>query len=204
MALSQEVKAKGETRAEGHYEGTYQGKNVKAYAIGLLNPYGNGMTILIVTEADKFTQTHIAEAQKLARTVRFSEPVENERVTFWKKRLMGKRFKHLNSSSDQDYIGGSTTSTETVIINFYKNGNFGYYYNQMNTMDTMDASAHQALRDENTGTYEIYYQNGNTWVDLNFNNGKVNSYRLTTDNAKQKTLLNGVRYYITGEQAYCG
>lgn len=203
LQLQKEVVVKSKTQVEATYQGTYQGSNVKAYAIGLLNNNGRGMTILILTEIDKFTDTHITEAQKLASTVTFYESVDSEWVTFWKQRLAGSQYKYLYSSYDEDYIGGTTSSSETIIINFCSDGRFKYYYNQMTTLDTDDAAGHQALNDDSTGTYEIYGHGDEVWVDLNFNSGKTNSYELSTDSKKQKTLLNGVRYYNTGYEASC-
>ncbi len=59
------------TRVEGIYEGNFNGSQATAYAVGLINGYGKGMNIMVITETSVFTEQHQNEAQKLAKSVKF-------------------------------------------------------------------------------------------------------------------------------------
>ncbi len=68
---SDDFKIVNKNRVEGFYQGYYDGVPVKVFAIGLINPFGNGVNIIIMTETDKFSQQHQTQALKLAQSVKF-------------------------------------------------------------------------------------------------------------------------------------
>jgi len=184
-----------ETRVEGNYKGTYQGQEVKAYAIGLINTQGTGMNILILTAPDAFSKAHIEEANKLARSVKFAAPKDSDNTLFWKERITGVQLKYMHTSGGSDYSGGYSGISDVVMINLCSNGQFTYYSNAHSSFDASGGFGSANARKDTGGNYEIYSQGKSTYLDLQFENGDVKSFELTV-NSERHTLLNGSRYAI--------
>ena len=189
-----------EKRVEGMYSGNYNGTDVQGFAIGLINDHGSGMSVLILTETEMFSEVHKEEAQKLVKTVAFFEPKEHEDVVRWKNWLVGTSLKYLKSSSDLDYDGGYSGSSTTKIINLCTNGRFNYYFNShASTSTSLGGGAYANSNADSEGEYEIYYEDNESWLDLHFDNNTIHTYKLTTDSNNQQTLLNGSRFFVAGE-----
>lgn len=192
-------------RVQGEYEGIYQGNQVRAFAVGLINGFGKGMSIIVLTSTESFAAQHIDEANKIAASVKFSQAKDSKATTEWKQWLVGKKLKYLYSNYSADYMGGSTSSSDTVIINLYQDGTFDYYSNSLNTFTSGSTTpstdndpsgfGYVGSKDENIGTYQIYSDTKTSFLELNFNNDRVHEYELGTDSEKF-TTLNGTRYYV--------
>gem|GEM_PF-4042231 len=63
------------------------------------------------------------------------------------------------------------------------------------------ASTYLSGQGRNNGTYKIYSDYENTYLNLSFANGKSNQYKLAT-NEKRNTFLYGSRYYVINV-GYC-
>jgi hypothetical protein len=205
------LKPKGEfilqsaERVQGDYEGTYQGTNVRAFAIGLINGLGSGMSIIILTSKEQFGDQHIEEASTLAASVKFSEVKDSKATTEWKQWLVGKKLKYLNSFFSSDADGGSSSISDTKIIRLFQNGEFDYYSSSLTSVTAgsttplsdsdPSGSAYVGGQEENIGTYKIYTDTKNSFLELNFKDGKIHEYELGTDSEKF-TTLNGTRYYV--------
>ena len=191
-----DFKLKGEKRIEGMYEGIFDGTQVKAFSIGLINGFGKGMNIYILTEPDKFTEQHKTEANKLAASVQFYQAKDTEETTYWKEKLIGKQIKYLSSNYDTDYSGGSTSSSTTNSIYLYEDGSCLYYYNDFANFDASGGFGHVNKNEKDEGTFLIYTDLEGTYLELTLNNGNVYEYQLTK-NEKGHALLNGIRYFVT-------
>ena len=56
-------------------EGMIQGKNAKAYLLGLVSPYGGGVSILVAVTPDAYTSQYPDFAKEIAASVQFTRPV---------------------------------------------------------------------------------------------------------------------------------
>lgn len=189
-------------RVQGYYEGQYDGANVKAFAVGLIKESGSGLSLLMVTALDKFTIIHEQEANKLIKTVRFSEPTveNNAQVQFWKDRLMGKMLKYTFNRSSNDYNGGYTAYNERKTVSFCANGRFNYYSSENASIDTgTNAGLFNNSKRGNEGSYEIYAAQNSVWLDLTFDTAEVYTFELTTDDSGLKTFIDGSRYLLSGD-----
>ncbi len=185
-----------EDKIEVFYTGRYNEASVKAFAIGLHNSVGSGMSILMVTETDAFIEQHSAEAKKLAQSVTFYNVEIPDRTEFWNNRIVGKRLKYMNTTSSRDANGGSSGISDVTNIDLCTDGTFKYYSNSQASFD-IDAGFGGVNSNENTtGSYLIKSNNGSTWLLLSFMNGYVKEYELTV-NDSENTFLNGSRYFIT-------
>jgi len=193
-------------RVQGEYQGTFQQEKVRAFAIGLINGLGAGINIIVLTSEEKFTSQHIDEALKIAASVKFYEAKDAAATTEWKQWLVGKKLKYLYSNYSADYMGGSTSISDTKIINLYEDGTFSYYFNSHNSFTAgsttpntdNDPSGFGYVngQEENTGTYTIYSDLQGSFLELHFNNDTYKTFELGMNSEKQ-TTLNGTRYYVT-------
>ncbi len=199
---SGEFKVVNNKRVQGYYEGIYDGTEVKSFAVGLLNDFGSGLSLLIMTERNKFSNLHEQEAEKLLKTVRFSEPKRenNDAVQFWKDRLVGKTLKYMFTRSSHDYNGGSSGYNESRTVSLCDNGRFSYYSSANASMDTAtNANRYNNTKTNSTGNYEIYTAQNVVWLNLSFDNAEVYTLELTTDDSGLKTFIDGARYMLDGE-----
>ncbi|MDB4293583.1 hypothetical protein N9954_09270 [Maribacter sp.] len=202
LSPSSEFEIANDTRVEGYYEGLYNGTPIKAFAVGLINAFGSGLSLLIFTETNKFTSVHEQEANKLLKTVHFSAPKaeNNDQVQFWQDRLRGKKLHYMYTKSSSDYGGGSTGYNERKIVNLCENGRFNYYSNAHAAIDTgTNAGGFSNAKENSEGNYIIYGAQSTVLLDLAFDNGETYTVELTTDNARVKTFVDGTRYFIDGE-----
>ena len=199
---SDEFKIVNSTRVEGTYMGQYNGTPVEAFVVGLVNDLGSGLSLLVLTETDKFTSTHIQEANTLLSTVRFSQPKREstEQVQFWKNRLTGKILRYMHSRSSNDYSGGTTGYNESRTLSLCNDGRFTYYSNAHAAVDTgTNAGGFLSSNGNKSGHYEIYNSNNSMWLKLTFESGELHEAELTTDEQRLKTFIDGSRYYLDGE-----
>lgn len=59
----------------GNLSGTIQGKEARAYLLGVMSPYGGGISILVAVTPDAYTNQYPDFAKQIAASVRFSQPV---------------------------------------------------------------------------------------------------------------------------------
>ncbi|NOY22706.1 MAG: hypothetical protein GXO70_04220 [Acidobacteria bacterium] len=62
----------------GPLAGTLQGNQAKAYILGMISPYGGGITILVAVPPERYTHEYPGFAKQIATSVRFSQPVSAE------------------------------------------------------------------------------------------------------------------------------
>lgn len=186
---------KGNDQVEGFYEGTFNGSNVRVFSIGLINKMGSGMNISIVTEKAKFSDIHIQEARKLAKSVKFFQQKDSKETAFWKQRIVSKRLRYMKVRTSNNANDGSFTGTsDSVSITLYNDGTFYYDYSATASMGGGAVSGLIADQDKNKGEFKIYTADEHTYLDLYFPN-KTRTYELTVNN-KRHTLLSGTRYLI--------
>ncbi|GGG23720.1 hypothetical protein GCM10011344_25620 [Dokdonia pacifica] len=175
-------------RAEGYYKGTYDySTKVKAYAIGLIDGQGKGMSILILTETNVFSQDHVSAANQLATSVNFFKPKASKITKEWEQRLVGQKLTYRNTGDGPD--GGSVTR----IINLCTNGTFTFYFNAHASFDVAEGFGYANSNEDSRGRYTIYSLHNDSYLTLNFDNGKEIEYKLTLD-PKEYPVLNNTKF----------
>jgi len=183
----------GKTRVEGFYQGSFNGAEVKVYAIGLINGLGNGMNIIIITETDKFTQVHQQEANKLATSVKFFQSKDSTPTSNWKQKIVGTQLKYMHTSGSSDFGGGYTGVSDKTFIELCSNGNFYYYSSSQGSYDGSGGSGYSGNTNNNNGAYKISSISNQSYLSLSFTSGEVYEYQLST-NQQGNILLDGDRY----------
>ncbi|MFT5892898.1 MAG: hypothetical protein ACI9Y7_003013 [Dokdonia sp.] len=170
-------------RAEGFYKGTYNYSTaVKAYAIGLIDGQGKGMSIIILTETGAFSQDHINAANQLATSVKFFKPKASAITQQWQERLVGKKLTY------RDTRGGIDGSSITRIITLCPNGTFTFYANSHASFDGDQGFGYANSNEDSRGNYTIYSVQNNSYLTLNFDSGKEYEYTLTLDSQNYPVL----------------
>lgn len=183
---------KNNNRVEGIYKGTFNGQQVKGFAIGLINGLGKGINILILTETTKFTEQHKIEANKLASSVKFYKAKDTETTIRWKNKLMGQQL----------YYGLTRGDGSNVIkIDLCRDGSFYFYSNSHIAFDESYGSGSANSNKNNSGVYKIYTVGNTSVLELTFSNGEIVEYDLTTNEAGN-TFLDNSRYYVRDSE-YC-
>ncbi len=175
-------------RAEGYYKGTYDyNTQVKAYAVGLIDGQGKGMSILVLTETNAFNQDHVKAANTLATSVKFFTPKASAITQQWQKRLVGQRLTY------RDTRGGVDGSSVTRIITLCPNGTFTFYFNAHASFDVAEGSGYANSNEDNRGNYTIYSVHNDSYLTLHFENGKEIEYTLTLD-PEEYPVLNNTKF----------
>ncbi|KPM32785.1 Hypothetical protein I595_1212 [Croceitalea dokdonensis DOKDO 023] len=183
---------KNNNRVEGYYTGIFNGQQVKAYAIGLINGRGKGMNILIVTKTTAFTATHKKEADKLSNSVKFYKAEDSNVTTFWKQKLMGKQLYFGLTRGD---------GSEKRTIDLCPDGSFAYYGNSHIAFDESYGFGSAGSNENDSGTYNIYSVGDISVLELAFTDGTIVEYDLST-NEEGNTFLDNSRYYVQNSD-YC-
>jgi len=184
----------GKTIIAGSYTGSFQGQAVKAYAVGLINPYGKGVSILVVTAPDMFSERHRQLGKEIADNIRFFEAETSPAVDEWKKALTNARLTYVESYSSQ----GSGYS-DKIVIDLCGTGYFRQTKRYRMGIDTGGAFANDNSDSQGVGEWAILQDaSGNPILEMKFNDGQIHEY--TLQYANEKTLLNGKRYFRTYDE----
>ncbi len=195
LSPKDDFKLKGNNQVEGFYEGTFNGQFVRVYSIGLINRLGSGMNISIVTEKTKFTDKHIQEVRKLAKSVRFFRQKDSKETKFWKQRIVGKKLRYMKTRTSNSH-GSFTGTSDSETIKLYPDGTFYYYSSSTTSQSGTGTSGMFVNRDANKGEFKIYTAENQTHLDLYFPD-KTLTYNLSR-NGLNHTLLNGNRFSVLG------
>jgi hypothetical protein len=87
----------GEHTVSALYTGMLQGQAVKGYAVGLINPFGKGVTILAVTTPEMFSERLRQLVKQVGQSVRFFQAETSGAIDEWKKMLTNARLTYLES-----------------------------------------------------------------------------------------------------------
>lgn len=202
LNLSGNISNFGTNGIAGYFQGTMSWEPAKAYSIGLAsNKGGKGVTCMVVTTPQQFSDKHVEELEKLVRSFQFFEPEIPAEVKEWEKWFKtpgGCRLKYLTSSGSSDYSGGYTGSSSEATIDLCPNGNFAFSSSSDFSMSIDAGSAFSASNDGGQGTWEVGFNGRLPVLILHFRNGNESEYELTY--VDEKTYLNGSRYFVLFEK----
>ncbi len=195
--------------AEGigaEFSGTIQGTKVKAYVVGVINPFGMGVLIMATTDDAHYSSMYKQLAEEIALSLKFSEPKESAVSTEWRSALTGAKLTYMKSnySGGSSYGGYSTYSgysfREEILL--CSSQQFSYSTNNSMSMDSGGAFGSSGGKESGTGTWKVTSDSaGNSILELHFSDGTITTYQLSFSN--QKTYLNGTRYYRTYDHGLC-
>ena len=162
------------------YKDTPQGR-VIIDSFVLFSPHGGGVMIVAMAETDK-ANTAFQKALEISRTARFSKPQESEAGSQWQTFLRGKHLLYLSTNN------GYSVRRDIYLCS---NGNFV----RRNNESSISINGTGAIRGNSDGTWRV---SGSSLI-LNFNNGGVSEYTLSTRQAGNEIGLNGSRYFVKND-----
>lgn len=194
LRLTGKIKPFTKNSLAAYYTGMLQGEKARAYAIGLLSPNGVGAIVLVAVEPQSYTPEHTKAVESLAHSINFYKPLIPPIALEWKQKLNGCRLSYFSRYSS----GGSGYTSETT-IDLCVQGFFRYGLNDETVWNAVPGTltgGYAMNRGKGSGTWQVIAQNGAPILQLNYYDGKVASYKLST-NAKGRTYLDGERYLRT-------
>ena len=196
----------GDHGLAANFNGLIEGSPGQARVIGLLAPQGQGMTILVVTTPQLFSEAHKTIAEETARSVVFTAlPAQTTSAQAavqggaeeqeWHDFLQGCRLSYFNSYNSG--YGGGGYSDETVMDlcpgYFTFSDHSETVFNTMDPVSGSDPYLHSDRR--GAGQWSIVRQGGQSVLQLRFHDGTVRSHSLGYDDGK--TFLDGRRWLRT-------
>lgn len=203
IMLSGDIEDLGNNAIGGNLSGTMQYQQVKGYAIGVVNPYGAGVTIMSAALPAQYSDELKKAAMAIKNSLKFKKREIGPIVAEWKAKVGGRRLTYMDSYYSPSYTDGGVSggySSETII----ELCNSGYFYHSAKsniTAGSNSSSAYSSSNDQGQGKWEITANaTGGPVLKLNFHNGEVYTYDLTF---KDKYLhMNGYKYFRTALE-YC-
>ena len=177
------------------YTGSMQGYPVKAYAVGLINPHGKGVSIFSITSPEAYSARQEQLAKDVAKGLRFFQAQVSAATSEWKKALTNARLTYMESYSSQ---GGGYSNK--VVIDLCGAGYFKHSKNYNLSIDTGGAFGNDNDASNGSGSWQVIQDaSGNAVLELRFKNGETDEY--TLEYVNEQTLLNGTRYFRTYDAA---
>ena len=159
-------------------EGTLGDAQVRGYAVGVISPHGAGVTILAVTEPERYEAGHRGAARELAESVRFRPPPVFGDQGWWQATLAGQRLVRMSRTSSPG-AGGSTSRT---VVTLCLDGRAGYFYTYQMSMSVPGVSASDSSQDEGEGRWEVVHRAGGPVLVMPLDDGRVLEWGLSYQN----------------------
>ncbi|WP_343913949.1 hypothetical protein [Aquimarina litoralis] len=180
-----------------YYTGTADGQAVKVLAYGCLNPNGYGVTAMIMTRTNDFSDVHKSTLLKIKNSLKLTKPKVNEsfNASICKRELSGKRLKHEKNTFSPGGVGGLSGSySVTRIIDLCASGTFMYYGGSNVSVESENAHGYSGGTQDNQGEWEFKDEAGKVFLYLHYNNGESRYYHVTYGE-DGGTYLDNTRYY---------
>ena len=201
LSLAGDIQQVGPSGVGAQFSGTLEWNPATAYIVGVINPFGYGVTVIAVTNPPSYSTRYEELAREVANSIQFAKPKESPVVKEWKEALKGAKLTYLSSYDGSGYgsYGGTSTTREILLCS---DGSFSYYYNSSMSLDTGGASAFSNSNDGGQGSWSVETAtDGEAILMLEFTDGREFSYDIGyKDN---KTFLNDTRYFRTYDHGSC-
>lgn len=182
----------GKNGISGTFKGITDGELAEAAALCLFSPHGGGILILAMTSPAQFNTTYMQLAEGVAKTVKFSTPVESQLAKTWRQGLTHKKLVYYNTTS---------TSSEKNTYYLYHNGTFEYAggisSSSTNYYSDQTVTISSAGTDADAGQWTVVGDEQSVQLYLVYNNGNEALFNLQLkEGTETQILLNGDRYFV--------
>lgn len=201
LQLAGEIVAIGGNGLGVPYQGMVEGQPAKAYAVGLLSPFGGGVSIIAMVETADYSEKYAEYVKAIASSMKFSKPELPPIAEQWKRDLSGAKLTYLWSYSSRGYTDGSYAGgSQQIEIHLCPQGFFKYSDRSHSSIDGgyssgYNASAFGSGKDQGQGTWDVTAHGRTPVLVLKFHDGRVMEYTIGYEN--KKLYLNGNRYFWT-------
>ena len=198
LQLAGEIVAFGDKGLGAPYQGVVEGQPVKAYAVGLLSPFGGGVSIIAMAEKVHYSEHYAEYPKAIARGMIFFKPEIPPLAEQWKRDLCGAKLTYLWSYSSRGYSDGSYTGgSHQIEIHLCPQGFFKYYDSSQSSIDGGHTAGFGfgSGKDLGQGTWDVTANGPTPVLVLQFQDGRIMKYDITYEN--KKLFLDGKRYFWT-------
>lgn len=191
----------GKTGIGAAFTGAINGQAAKAYLLALLNPHGEGVTIIAATETAKYSDKYKQLALSVGKSFQFTKVQVPAVVQQWKQELSNKRLAYLYSSSSR--TGGYSGLAEREEMWLCAAGYFEYKSNSSSSFDTGGTFGSSHGKSNGAGNWDIVADgNGGAILQLKFQDGKLNNYNIQKVEGG-KLYLSGYGYFWSNAGNIC-
>ncbi len=180
------------------YEGVIDAKPSKALIVGMINPYGYGITIFCAAGANLFTEDLKTAGLWVTASVGFYNPEMQKAAgpSYEESSELGEifnncRLTYMESSGTSGGGYSNRTTIDLCIKGYFKHSSVSSV-----SVDTGGSSGFGGNNNQGAGTWRMLKKQKQSVLQLTFYNGKVYEYIITIDE-EDKTYLNGERYFRT-------
>jgi hypothetical protein len=177
----------------GEFRGRFDGEPATAFAVGLINSHGVGLTVMAVTQPDEFTPQHRSIALALAHSIAFYPPRPPALLQKWRDALTNRRLARYHStySSGSGGYSGFQSSTQ---LHLCAAGHFAQGSRESGSFDAPGAFGSTRGGAVAHGRWQVIaHPDGSPWLQLTYRNGSEENYQLEMRGSS--TYLNGARYF---------
>ncbi len=184
------LSAKGERKRGlgAEFHGYIRGTPAKAYIIGLINPFGAGITIIAIATTNNYSADDKKIATQIANSVIFSPPKMAPATIWWQHHLLNAQLTYLTTRGNN-----KSGNRRQKIYNFCSNHAFYYSSNTRSTINATSTFGYMQATNTRHGRWKIGTgDQGRTLLHLRFDNGYVTTYPL--EDRTGKPYLNNTPY----------
>ena len=173
------------------YSGTFQDNPVRGRAIGLVSPYGGGVTLIAMAEPAVYSDVLAGRVESTALSVKFTPPAAAPEIEKFQRQLSGARLTFVSSYSSG--LSGGISSQR--VISLCGDGRFSLNGSSLVSIDVGGAFGNSGDVEQGEGVWRIENVAGKPMLQLDFSDGSAQQYLLTTE--ADQLFLNGSRYFLT-------
>ncbi|WP_423999393.1 hypothetical protein [Maribacter sp. IgM3_T14_3] len=180
----------------GLYTGTIDTKPAKALIVGMINPYGYGLTIISTAKSSQFTDNLKRAGLSVSKSVVFYNPkIQGNTIESKEKSTeLTQLFKNCRLTYLESYGTSGGGYNNRTTIDLCGEGYFKHSSLSSVSMDTGGSSGYGGNNRQGAGTWVMLKKQSQSVLQLSFYNGEIYEYIVTIDEA-DKTYLNGNRYF---------
>lgn len=172
----------------GTYEGTLNQQKVKGIAIGILNPYGQGIITFALTSPELYSERIVELGNQVTNSFIFDKNILTaSKVT---KHLSGYQLTYTKNYSSRTPGGGGYSRDKA--INLCKNGTFTFFGSSSLAFGDPNFDPYENST-KGHGTWKFIDENNRVYLSLSYLNNKFQKYHVTYK--EKKLFLDGERYY---------
>lgn len=184
------------------YRGMVQVMPTRGYGIGMLNPHGDGLSIVALCADELWSDALEDAAKTIMRSTVFSKVEAGPEAQRWMRHLQGSRlsfFERYSSAGSGGSVGGGYSSEQRIDL---CDGWFSIVGSSSVSLGGQGVSGHASGKGRGHGTWDVVPgPNGLQMLRLTHHDGERNMF--TLEERDGKLLLNGTRWFRTtdGEHA---
>lgn len=163
------------------FKGVVQGQPARAHAIGLLSPFGGGVTVLAMVDSASFGQGYVDDVETMARGVVFRPPVAPAIVQEWDAELRGRKLTHMESYYSPSAVEGGISGGYSQNIDMALCSDGTFYYDDASVVSAGNTGIN-ALGQGGSGArgqWSIAAQGEDAILEMRANSGETWSYTIT-------------------------